>query len=232
MKDAGDFLRQRVSERLRELKRNPFEAARIGGLERSFVNDIVIGKKKSVRDNNLWKLALALDATPSFFLANPEIAANRTAAVMGQIGAGAEITPELEQVPEDGLFEIEAAVVLPSDAIGFEVVGTSMWPRYDPGDVVICLRMGMSPENIPDGEEAAVRTGDGHRYLKRVLRTGKEGVFNLESHNAAAPIRNVTLSWASDVWTIVRASKWRRLTEADRSRLVNRTARVKQMSPR
>jgi hypothetical protein len=47
--------------RLRELNRNPFEAARLGGLERSFVNDILIGRKRTVRGENLGRLARALD---------------------------------------------------------------------------------------------------------------------------------------------------------------------------
>jgi hypothetical protein len=54
-------LQRAVTERLKELKRNPFEAARLGGLERSFVNDILIGRKRSVRGENLERLARALD---------------------------------------------------------------------------------------------------------------------------------------------------------------------------
>jgi hypothetical protein len=50
-----------VIERLKELNRNPFEAARVGGLERSFVNDILIGRKRSVRGENFERLARALD---------------------------------------------------------------------------------------------------------------------------------------------------------------------------
>jgi hypothetical protein len=54
-------LQRAVMARLKELKRNPFEAARLGGLERSFVNDILIGRKRSVRGENLERLARALD---------------------------------------------------------------------------------------------------------------------------------------------------------------------------
>ena len=46
--------------------------------------------------------------------------------VMGRIGAGAEIAPEFEQVPPEGLFEVEVALPLPPGMIGFEVVGDSM----------------------------------------------------------------------------------------------------------
>lgn len=140
-----------------------------------------------------------------------------TAEVMGLIGAGAEIMPEMEQVPPEGLYPIDADVPLPEGAIGFQVEGDSMWPRYDDGDVVICRQDGVAPENIPDGEEAAVRTEDGHRYLKRLVRTPTPGLYTLESHNAP-PIRNVRIAWASDIWTVVRASKWRKITPKPRRR--------------
>jgi hypothetical protein len=54
-------LQRIVMERLKELDRNPFEAARLGGLDRSFVNDVLIGRKRSVRGENLERLARALD---------------------------------------------------------------------------------------------------------------------------------------------------------------------------
>ena len=54
-------LQRAVMARLEELDRNPFEAARVGELERSCVNDILIGRKRSVRGQNLERLARALD---------------------------------------------------------------------------------------------------------------------------------------------------------------------------
>lgn len=56
-------LKEFVEDRLAELERNPFEAARKGGLERSFVNDILIGKKHSVSGAKIPLLAEALDTT-------------------------------------------------------------------------------------------------------------------------------------------------------------------------
>lgn len=57
-------LKEFTAARLTELGRNPFEAARIGGLERTFVRDILIDRKKTVLGVNLAKLAAALDTTP------------------------------------------------------------------------------------------------------------------------------------------------------------------------
>lgn len=50
-----------VDERLRELGTDAFAAARKGGLERSFVYEILYGKKVSVLASSLPKLAKALE---------------------------------------------------------------------------------------------------------------------------------------------------------------------------
>lgn len=57
-------LKEFTHRRLAATGRNAFEAAKIGGLERSFVNDILIEKKKSVQGRSIAKLALALETSP------------------------------------------------------------------------------------------------------------------------------------------------------------------------
>ena len=131
--------------------------------------------------------------------------------VMGRIGAGAEISPDEEQVPPEGLSEIEVPFPLPDNAIAFEVEGTSMWPRYDPGDVIVCLNRERDPADLV-GWEAAVKTSKGHRYLKRLRPGARRGLFDLESHNDE-PIRGVRLVWASEVHSVVRAGQWRALSK-------------------
>jgi hypothetical protein len=56
-------LKQKVADRLDELGRNPFEAARDAELERGFINDLLQNKKRTVKGENLKKLAKALDWT-------------------------------------------------------------------------------------------------------------------------------------------------------------------------
>jgi phage repressor protein C with HTH and peptisase S24 domain len=128
--------------------------------------------------------------------------------VMGRIGAGAEITPDSEQVGPDGLYEIESSVPLADGMIGFEVVGDSMWPRYSDGDVLVVPRDGTPIDTIADGDEAAVKTSEGKRLVKRLRREG--GKWTLESHNAD-PIRGQTLEWVSEVAQVIRRRQWRRL---------------------
>lgn len=57
-------LKDIVEARLTALGKNPFQAARDGGLNRAFVNDILIEKKTSVRAQDLDKLAQALEMSP------------------------------------------------------------------------------------------------------------------------------------------------------------------------
>lgn len=61
-------LAERVRERLEALGINPFEAARRAGFERSFVNDLLIGRKKSVRGAALLRLATALGCDPAYLV--------------------------------------------------------------------------------------------------------------------------------------------------------------------
>jgi len=167
------------------------------------------GDRRGVTTETLTALAPVLKTTAAWLLegvGDPQ-PGNRVR-VVGRIGAGAEIQPEFEQIPPDGLYEIEVPFPIAADAIAFQVEGDSMWPRYDPGDVIICWREGADAEQVI-GWEAAVRTADGKRYLKRIQRGARAGTFDLESHNAA-PIRSVRIEWAAEIQGVVRFGQWRR----------------------
>lgn len=69
------MLKEIVKARLDELGRNAFEAARIGGLERSYVNDILNGKKKSIKADMAARLAKALDLPDASILVDSTAAA-------------------------------------------------------------------------------------------------------------------------------------------------------------
>lgn len=213
---------QSAPNRIRELRESRGmtleELADQTGLSLSYVSRLESGARNlSVKNLNL--IGHALTVAPGDLLSKPG-KPNNVVAVMGRIGAGAEISPEEEQVPPEGLYEIETFFPLPDDAIAFEVYGESMWPRYDPGDVIICWRQGVSAEEVL-GWEAAVKTTTGHRYLKRVLNGASKGTYDLESHNAA-PIRSVRLEWVAAIHTVIRSGQWRKLSEAGRANMVKR----------
>lgn len=59
-------LKERVQKRLKELDESPITLARSVGLERGFINDIVVGRKVTVRGDKLALVAKALRCDPSY----------------------------------------------------------------------------------------------------------------------------------------------------------------------
>ena len=90
--------------------------------------------------------------------------------IMGRVGAGATIEPEHEQVPPEGLGEVELPFPISEETIAFEVAGDSMLPKYENGDIIVVYREQRHPVSSFYGEEAAVRLKTGERYLKTIER--------------------------------------------------------------
>lgn len=63
-----NFLRTRIRTRLDALGLNPFEAARRIPAERTFLNDLLIGKKSTIRQSAIPKVAAALECDPEYLL--------------------------------------------------------------------------------------------------------------------------------------------------------------------
>lgn len=120
--------------------------------------------------------------------------------LMGYIGAGAEIMPEFEQVPPDGLDMVEVPFQMPADMVAFEVRGDSMLPVYREGYIIIVYRDQKKPLESFYGEDAAVRTSDGKRFIKTIVR-GPDGI-NLVSWNAKT-IENVKLEWIGEIFAVL-----------------------------
>jgi repressor LexA len=118
--------------------------------------------------------------------------------IMGRVGAGATIEPEREQVPPEGLGEIELPFPIAEETIAFEVVGDSMLPKYESGDIIVVYREQRYPLSSFYGEEAAVRLRTGERYLKTIERGNAANVVNLTSFNAK-PITAVKLEWIGEI---------------------------------
>lgn len=104
------------------------------------------GDRRGITTETLIALAPVLKTSAAWLLEGVgEPGTGTLAKVVGKIGAGAEILPEYEQIPPEGLFEITVPFPIPEDTIAFEVEGESMWPRYDAGDVIICWKQTVDP---------------------------------------------------------------------------------------
>ncbi len=125
--------------------------------------------------------------------------------IMGYVGAGGDVEPEYEQVPYDGLEQIEIPerIGLVVDPVGFMVRGESMMPRYNDGDIVVVEREQPWATDSMIGDEAVVRTHDGHRYLKRIKKGSRPHTYNLVSLRDAPTIEGVRIAWASPVKLII-----------------------------
>src|SRR5579864_2164024 len=139
--------------------------------------------------------------------------------IMGRVGAGASIGPELEQMPPEGLGEIELPFPIAEETVAFEVVGDSMLPKYENGDIIVVYRDQRHPLSSFFGEEAAVRLKSGERYLKTIERGKTAQLVNLTSFNAK-PISGVKLEWIGEICVTLPRGQIERLRAkaADRAR--------------
>ena len=118
--------------------------------------------------------------------------------IMGRVGAGAVIEPDHEQVPPEGLGDIELPFPIAEGTIAFEVIG-----RFHAAEIRKWRHYRGFPEQRHPvssfyGEEAVVRLKTGERYLKTIERGKSASLVNLTSFNAK-PINGVKLEWIGEI---------------------------------
>ena len=141
--------------------------------------------------------------------------------IMGRIGAGGDIQPDYEQVVADELGQVRVPIAMPGELVAFEVKGESMAPRYDPGDIVVVWAEQKRATETFYGEEAAVRTKDGKRYLKTIMQGKTRSAVTLTSFNAK-PISNVKLEWIGEIYLVIRANQIGRIGTRQQGRKARR----------
>lgn len=162
-------LKQLVARKLEESGVNPFEAARQGGLERSFVNDILIEKKRSVTGANIVKLGRAIGATEAEILeamgrssppprhsAEPNAVMERDHPVY--LPAFGELPVDVEELgvavggdgSDESAFEFNGQVadrvrrppglMHRKDVFALRVTNLSMYPKFEDGERIFVER--------------------------------------------------------------------------------------------
>jgi len=193
----------RVREALRRLmdrkgiKAKPLSKA--AGLGETFVRDLLERDVADLKLGNLRKLAGALDVNLEDLIGSASVK------VVGRVGAGGSVIFEevvsgrVPQPPGMG-GELEA----------LEVDGSSMLPRYSPGDIVYIARdaQGIDAEDI--GDFCVVRLTSGETYVKQLARGSRPGFWDLRSLNAE-DIVDVELEWATPVIFVLPRAARRRL---------------------
>ena len=130
---------------------------------------------------------------------NTQIPSKCYVPLMGYIGAGAEIKPDIGQMPADGLGVIEVPFQMPADMIAFRVRGDGMLPVYQDGNVIFVYKYQKKPLEEFYGENAVVCTDSGERFIKTITR-GADGA-NLVSWNAKV-IENVKVNWIGEIFAV------------------------------
>lgn len=119
--------------------------------------------------------------------------------VLGKIGAGGQVLFASECEQEDDLATVPRPPLVSGRLMALEVVGSSMLPKYEAGDIIYVRREGFDDNLAPHmGKYCAVRTADGGTFLKILSPGSRDGVYTLRSLNAEDMI-DVEIQWAAPV---------------------------------
>lgn len=166
--------------------------AKAANLGETAVRDILEGRSNDPRVGTLVKLADFFGVSVSHFLGDEGIP------LLGKVGAGGKIIFDETAVPE----LVDRPPGAEGPMMAMEVVGDSMLPKYEPGDIIYVRRDhdGVIPTYL--GEYCAVQVRHAGTYLKILAPGTKPDLFTLRSLNAADMV-DVDVEWASPVLFIM-----------------------------
>lgn len=118
--------------------------------------------------------------------------------LVGKIGAGGLVAYQSDDDDHEFVPRPPSGA---GDIIALEVLGDSMLPKYEAGDVIY-IENEDSPIDRQVGEYCAIRLADGGTYLKQLATGGTRDRYVLRSLNAA-DIENVEIVWARPVLFIM-----------------------------
>lgn len=193
MKTLGD----RVKETREQLGMSQVELAERSGISQQSVAAVETGAVS--RPRRLPEIARALGVTPDFLISGgggPPV--ERMIAVVGYVGAGAEVRPHDDFARGTGLDEVPPPPGYDGSCVALRVRGDSLYPLLDDGWTIYYLRDIIGVDDGAANRLCVVETSDGRVLVKRLRRGTARGTWTLESLNAP-PIENVRLRWAAPV---------------------------------
>lgn len=198
---AMEELKDLVARRLEEIGNpSPFTLAREHGLERGFINDILIGKKKRVLDMTKLASALRLDAGALASgklepIADDDPINKGTVPLVGYVGAGAEA--HFYALSHGDLDRVKAPDGAGPDTVAVEVRGESLGALFQRWLVFYDdIRSPVTADLI--GRVCVVGLADDRVLVKQIKATRMAGIFDLLS-NTEEPIEGVAIMWAARV---------------------------------
>lgn len=193
-----EAFRARLDALMKEKNIKSKPLAKAVGLGETAIRDI-FAKGDDVRVGTLVRLADYFDLSVDDLIEAPDVR------ILGRIGAGGTILFEAED-DVDG-----PTVPRPPGAHGnvmaLEVVGNSMFPKYEDGDVVYVRKDidGIPPNAL--NEHCAVRTADGGTFLKILAKGQTPGRYTLRSLNAP-DMEDEDVVWAAPVrWVMPKSAR-------------------------
>lgn len=204
-------LKANIERRLEELGINPYEAARRGGLERNFVQDILHERKRTVRGDNLERLAKALGCDPADLL--PSARKRRDEVEYREVVGYAGADPEGTVLFAHGQGTGDMAPVPPNGsptAQAIEIRGHSMPFFAEDGTLVWFDDQKSQPDPEMIGHVVVVQLDTDEVLIKRLLRGSEKGLYDLES--LAGPTRrDVRPVWVARIINIIPPLEARRI---------------------
>jgi hypothetical protein len=201
----ANSLKELVELRLAATGQNPYQAAVANGLDKNFIDDILRGRKKSVRGAGIAQLAKAIDVSPGEIvsaMSGGEVApANVRLPPRGSLPHNVEVRGtaygSIVQSNFDGFaFEGDTieyvarppALIGATDIYAIYVVNDSMAPEHRSGG----LRFVSSRRPVSVGDTVIVQTRNydddpGQAYIKHLKRRTAEKLI-LEQLNPSATL--------------------------------------------
>lgn len=134
-------------------------------------------------------------------------------AVVGYVGAGAEIHAIDDHLMGAGLEEVEVNFPVRPGTVAVIVRGDSMLPIFEDGDLIGYWgqRYGDDVNDLV-GQTCVVKVEDGPTYIKKIKKGSELGLFTLVSANAR-DIEDVVVEWASPYQFHLPNRSWRAMAK-------------------